>query len=425
MIVDNNYIIGIIGLGYVGLPLAFEFSKKYQVVGFDIDESRIAALSSGTDWTNELKDHEVQSAVNLQFTSSAKKLTHCNTYIVTVPTPVTDAHSPNLSPLIAACEIVAKVLKQGDTVVFESTVFPGCTEEICIPLLRNRSALLADTDFMFGYSPERVDPGKGKKKLKDIVKVVSGNSLLAVERIDALYSSIIRAGTYITSSIRVAEAAKVIENTQRDLNIALVNELSKIFDLMNINTSEVIDAAASKWNFMPFRPGLVGGHCIGVDPYYLTYKSEALGYYPEIILAGRRMNESMADFIAVKLVKRMINEGYTVKDSNVLLMGVTFKEDCPDTRNSKVFNLIDALAGFGINVDVYDPWVMELNFENKACNQISSVEPKKLYHAAVIAVSHQKFLEFGTQKIRSNLIPNGIIFDVKSVFPCAEVDLQL
>ena len=417
--------IAIVGLGYVGLPLAVEFSKYFQVVGFDIDENRIKALHNRNDYTKEVAESDLRGAKELSFTNNIEDIKDCNFYIVSVPTPITKDNLPNLDPLFHACEWIGALLKQGDIVVFESTVFPGCTEELCVPKLEQASNLTFNKDFFCGYSPERINPGDYNKKLKDITKLVSGSTPETLDVIDQLYSKIIKAGTYRVKDIKSAEAAKVIENTQRDLNIALVNELSKIFDLMNINTKEVIRAAATKWNFIPFEPGLVGGHCIGVDPYYLTYKAKSLGYNPEIILAGRRMNESMPNFVAVKLIKKMIKNEIKINKAKVLLMGLTFKENCSDIRNSKAFELIKELKAFGLVVETYDNWVDPNFVKNLSNKHRINLENKPLYEAIVVAVPHKQFQQMGVANIKKNLKRNGVLFDVKSVFLTSETDLRL
>ena len=352
---SSNLKIAVIGLGYVGLPLAVEFSKKYNVIGYDINELRIKELHSGIDRTLELDKLELEAATNLNFTSDINEISECNIYIIGVPTPVTKNNEPDFTNLVSASRNIGKILKKDDIVIYESTVYPGATEEICVPELANNSNLTFNKDFYVGYSPERINPGDKSHRLIDITKVTSGSTSESAEFVDQLYGSIITAGTYKASSIKVAEAAKVIENTQRDVNIGLINELAIIFNKLSIDTEEVLKAAGTKWNFLPFSPGLVGGHCIGVDPYYLSYKSQSLGYQPEIILAGRRINDGMSKYVALQLVKKMTKKNISIQKSNILIMGVTFKEDCPDTRNTKVLNIVDELKDLGANVETYDP----------------------------------------------------------------------
>jgi UDP-N-acetyl-D-galactosamine dehydrogenase len=417
--------IGVVGLGYVGLPLAVAFSKKFNVIGFDIQVSRIEQLNKDIDNTLEVDSKDLKNNKNLSFTSNIELLRGCNYIVVTVPTPVTDSNEPDLEPLIAASETIAKVLEPGTTVIYESTVFPGATEEICIPILEKESGLVFNSDFFAGYSPERINPGDKEHRIESIIKVTSGSTPEIATKIDKLYSSIISAGTYKASSIKVAEAAKVIENTQRDVNIALINELSIIFQSMDIDTQEVLNAAGTKWNFLPFWPGLVGGHCIGVDPYYLTYKSEEMGYTPQVILAGRKINDRMGVYIADQLLKNFKINSVDPKQSKILVMGLTFKENCPDIRNTKVLDLISHLLDYGCDVECFDPWV---NFPiNLPSTQIQPIDyPKENYYDAIIlAVSHDKFLEMGVETIRKFGKVKNILFDLKYLFSKDETDMRL
>ena len=417
--------IGLIGLGYVGLPLAVEFGKHYPTVGFDIKAARVAELEKGTDSTLETTSEELASAKKLTFTTDKKKLAECNTFIVTVPTPVGKNNRPVLTPLKGASETVGSVLKKGDVVVYESTVYPGCTEEYCVPILEEVSGLKFNKDFFAGYSPERINPGDKQHRLPNIKKITSGSTPEIAEYVDALYRSIIVAGTHKASSLKVAEAAKVIENTQRDINIALINELSMIFNRLSIDTEEVLKAAGTKWNFLPFRPGLVGGHCIGVDPYYLTHKAEEVGYRPEMILAGRRLNDSMAEHVAMRVIKLMIGRNIQPSGARVLVLGLTFKENCPDVRNTKVADVVKELKSFGSKVDVYDPWVNAAESEHEY--GITPVAKPKAgsYDAIVVAVAHKEFIELGTNGIRAFGSPNTVIFDIKHVLPKEASDGRL
>ena len=417
--------IGIIGLGYVGLPLALEFSKKFPVVGFDINSPRILDLQDGIDITNEVEKSSLIKSTNITFSSDIAALTDCNFYIVTVPTPITKNKKPDLGPLISASKIIAKLLKRGDVVVYESTVYPGATEEDCVPILEKISGLSLNKDFYVGYSPERINPGDKSHRLPDIKKVTSGSNKKSADFIDQVYKKIIIAGTYQAESIKVAEAAKVIENTQRDLNIALINELAIIFNLMDIDTQAVLNAAETKWNFLPFRPGLVGGHCIGVDPYYLTHKSQSLGYNPEIILAGRRLNDGMASFVSSQLIKLLAQKNININSPKILILGLSFKENCPDIRNTKVTDIIDDLLDYGCKVSVYDPWVNKL--EAKAEHGIELLDniESNQYDAIIIAVSHKQFKEMGIKKIRSYGKSKHVIYDLKYIFPSEHVDQRL
>ena len=422
---SSNSKIAVIGLGYVGLPLAVEFSKKYNVIGFDINAMRIQELQSGIDRTLELETSELKKASNLKYTSDLIEISECTIFIIGVPTPVNENKEPDFTNLISASKNIGKVLKKNYIVIFESTVYPGATEEICVPELAKNSNLTFNKDFYVGYSPERINPGDKSHRLTDIIKVTSGSTPEAASLVDDLYSSIITAGTYKASSIKVAEAAKVIENTQRDVNIGLINELAIIFNKLSIDTEEVLKAAGTKWNFLPFNPGLVGGHCIGVDPYYLSYKSQSLGYEPEIILAGRRINDGMSKYVALELVKNMTKKNILIQESSVLIMGITFKEDCPDTRNTKVLNLIDELSDLGANVDTYDPWVSKDDLlENYQSGHIDDLTNKK-YDAVVFAVAHQKFKKMKPENIKALCKPNHIIYDLKYLFSSDVTDLRL
>jgi len=417
--------IAVIGLGYVGLPLAVEFGKARPVIGFDINVSRIDALRAGHDATLEVYNDELVTADQLAFTSDAADLATASIYIVTVPTPI-DAHKrPNLTPLLEASEMLGGLLKRGDIVIYESTVYPGATEEDCVPALERASGLTFNVDFFAGYSPERINPGDKQHRLPNIRKVTSGSTPKIAEEVDQLYASIITAGTYKADSIRVAEAAKVIENTQRDLNIALVNELAIIFNKMGIDTDAVLKAAGTKWNFLPFRPGLVGGHCIGVDPYYLTHKAEAMGYHPQVILAGRRINDSMGTYVASQMVKTMMKRCIHLDVARVLILGLTFKENCPDMRNTLVVNLVAELQDYGVHVDVHDPWLdaeyVKLEY---GLAFVTTPEPKA-YDGVILAVAHDSYREAGASALRGYGRPSHVFFDLKSVFERDESDLRL
>ncbi|MDC0072384.1 Vi polysaccharide biosynthesis UDP-N-acetylglucosamine C-6 dehydrogenase TviB [Gammaproteobacteria bacterium] len=417
--------IAVIGLGYVGLPLAVEFGKKYFTTGFDINRPRISALISGHDSTLEVDTAELESAVHLSYTTDVDKLKNCNIYIVTVPTPIDIHKRPDLSPLEKASETVGKVLSKGDIVIYESTVYPGATEEVCVPILEKHSGLTFNKNFYCGYSPERINPGDKEHRVTTIKKVTSGSTLEIADKVDALYSSIITAGTHKASSIKVAEAAKVIENTQRDINIALINELALIFKRLGIDTEEVLNAAGSKWNFLPFRPGLVGGHCIGVDPYYLTHKAMKAGYYPEIILTGRKLNDSMGKYVANEIINLMTKKRIQVVDSNILVMGLTFKEDCPDIRNTRVVDVVQELKGFHCNIDVYDPWIdKEESTRDYGITPVEQPEPGK-YDAVIIAVAHHQFKAMGITAIRALGKKNHILYDIKYILPAEKVDGRL
>jgi UDP-N-acetyl-D-galactosamine dehydrogenase len=415
----------IIGLGYVGLPLAVEFGRQYPTVGFDINQSRINELRSGTDSTLEVSPEELAAAKQLQFSTDLKEIADATVYIVTVPTPIDRHKRPDLTPLVKASTMLGKVIKKGDTVIYESTVYPGATEEDCIPLIERESGLKYNVDFFAGYSPERINPGDKQHRLTTITKVTSGSNSETAEFVDRLYKSIVPAGTHRASSIRVAEAAKVIENTQRDLNIALVNELALIFNRMGIDTLEVLEAAGTKWNFLPFRPGLVGGHCIGVDPYYLTHKAEELGYIPEVILAGRRINDSMGPYVVSQVVKRMLKRRIHVEDANVLILGLTFKENCPDIRNTRVIDIVSEFRDYGSNVDVYDPWVNAEEARHEYGIHPVTEPAAGKYDAIVIAVAHQQFQELGTEGIRKFGRRECVLYDIKSILPAHQVDGRL
>jgi UDP-N-acetyl-D-galactosamine dehydrogenase len=417
--------LGVIGLGYVGLPLAVEFGKQYPLVGFDINRKRIEELRAGTDRTLEVSENELEQASRLSYTSDVADLRNCNTYIVTVPTPVDRHKRPDLTPLIKASETLGKVIKKGDVVIYESTVYPGATEEDCIPIIEKFSGLKFNTDFFAGYSPERINPGDKEHRFTSIKKVTSGSTPEVADFVDALYASVVTAGTHKAPSIKVAEAAKVIENTQRDVNIALINELALIFNRMGIDTEAVLQAAGSKWNFLPFRPGLVGGHCIGVDPYYLTHKAQELGYQPEVILAGRRINDGMGPYIAERVSRLMMHKRIHVVDSKILVMGLTFKENCPDLRNTKVIDIINEFKAFNANVDVYDPWADAAEAQHEYGFEPIRQPMEGQYDAVVLAVAHRQFAEMGIEKIRALGKPNSVLYDVKYVFPADQVDGRL
>ena len=414
---NSNKKIAIIGLGYVGLPLAVEFSKIYATLGFDINKYRIGELRTGVDSTLEVDESGLTSAVNLEFSSDIADLKICNIFIVTVPTPIDDANRPDLSLIIKASETVASSLKNGDIVIYESTVFPGCTEEVCVPILEKLSGLNYNKDFFCGYSPERINPGDKVNTLTKIKKITSGSTPKISIEIDNLYKSIITAGTFQATSIRVAEAAKVIENTQRDLNIALINELSVIFGRLDIDTLEVLEAAGSKWNFLPFRPGLVGGHCIGVDPYYLTHKAEQVGYNPQLILAGRRINDNMAQYMVKKVVQKMLKSGIDVTKSTVGVMGITFKENCPDIRNSKIINVVSELRNWGINVVVTDPWADPAEVKEIYGITLKEINSKQQVDSLIVAVGHNEFRDLSPEKLISYCKGNTpLLADVKSLY---------
>lgn len=417
--------IGIIGLGYVGLPLAVEFGKKITTVGFDINQNRIDDLNQHQDHTLEVTSEELKQANYISYTTSLEKLKECNFFIVTVPTPIDDYKQPDLTPLIKASETIAKVLKKGDIVVYESTVYPGATEEVCIPVLEKNSNLIFNKDFYAGYSPERINPGDKEHRVTNILKVTSGSTPEVADYVDQVYNLIIEAGTHKAPSLKVAEAAKVIENTQRDVNIALINELALIFNKMGIDTEDVLKAAGTKWNFLPFRPGLVGGHCIGVDPYYLTHKAQAIGYHPEIILAGRRLNDSMGSYVATQLVKGMIKKKIQVEGAKVLVLGLTFKENCPDLRNTKVIDIVKELKEYNMNIDVYDPWIDAKESEEEYGITPISVLNDNSYDGIILAVAHNEFKEMGAKQIHNLGKPVHILYDLKYVLSQNDVDIRL
>lgn len=417
--------IAVIGLGYVGLPLAAAFGMKRRVIGFDINTTRVQQLRDGVDVTQEVSSKELAEVSLLSFTTELEDLRECSVFIITVPTPIDEFKAPDLTPLIKASETVGQVLKAGDIVIYESTVYPGATEEVCVPVLERVSGLVFNKDFFAGYSPERINPGDKEHRVTTIRKVTAGSTPEIAELVDQLYADVITAGTFKASSIRVAEAAKVIENTQRDVNIALMNELAMIFRRMNIDTHEVLAAAGTKWNFLPFKPGLVGGHCIGVDPYYLTHKAQAVGYHPEIILAGRRINDGMGAYSAAELVKAMIRNGQTISGSRVLIMGLTFKENCPDLRNTKVVDLIKELGEFGCQIDVTDSWASNAEAEREYGLSLVEQPQPGTYNALVIAVAHKQYTCLSEGDFRALLQPGGVLFDLKGVLALGASDLRL
>lgn len=425
MLTLNELKIAVIGLGYVGLPLAVEFGRYYPVVGFDLKAQRVAELNGGQDSTLEVSAAELAQAKFLIYSAKPESLTDCNFFIVTVPTPLDCHKRPDLSPLEKASSTVGQFLSRDNIVVYESTVYPGATEEVCVPILEQQSGLKFNRDFFVGYSPERINPGDKAHRLTTIVKVTSGSTPEATQLIDRVYGSIIQAGTFPVSSIRVAEAAKVIENTQRDVNIALINELALIFNRLEIDTQEILTAAGTKWNFLPFKPGLVGGHCIGVDPYYLTQKAEDVGYYPEMILAGRRINDNMGIYVATQVIKRMIQKRIHVADSTILVMGLTFKENCPDIRNTRVTDIIGELSHYGAKIEVYDPWVNVDEARQTYGVELVQTLPKAQYDAIILAVAHQQFFALGVEGIRALAKPHAVIYDVKSILPAEAVDGRL
>ncbi|WP_180011527.1 MULTISPECIES: Vi polysaccharide biosynthesis UDP-N-acetylglucosamine C-6 dehydrogenase TviB [unclassified Acinetobacter] len=417
--------IAVIGLGYVGLPLAVEFGKKVPVVGFDIYQKRIDELRNGQDHTLEVSPEELKQAIHLSYSANLEDLKNCNFFIVTVPTPIDEFKQPDLTPLVKASTSIGKVLKKGDVVVYESTVYPGATEETCIPVLEQVSDLKFNQDFFAGYSPERINPGDKLHRVTNILKITSGSTPEVAEFVDQVYNLIIEAGTHKATSIKVAEAAKVIENTQRDVNIALINELAVIFNKMGIDTEAVLQAAGTKWNFLPFRPGLVGGHCIGVDPYYLTHKAQAIGYHPEIILAGRRLNDGMGAYVVTQLVKAMIKKKIQVEGAKVLVLGLSFKENCPDIRNTKIIDIVHELQEYHIQADVYDPWVDAAEAEHEyAITPVKSLEQGQ-YDAVILAVAHEQFKAMGAAEIRALGKPEHILYDLKYVLDQSESDLRL
>ncbi len=416
--------VAVIGLGYVGLPLAVEFSKVVDVVGFDTNPSRVKKLKAFNDETLEVSSEEIEKSNNLTFTNDLEGIKHANFYIITVPTPIDEQNQPNLEPLAEASRSVGSILKKGDFVIYESTVYPGVTEDVCAPILSSSSNLLLNVDYFLGYSPERINPGDKTRSLKDIIKITSGSTPDAAKIIDSFYKQIISAGTHLASSIKVAEAAKVIENTQRDINIGLINELAIIFNKMGIDTHEVLEAAGTKWNFLPFTPGLVGGHCIGIDPYYLTYKAQSIGYEPHLILAARKLNDNMAKYVSLELLKVFSKKNIAIKNSNVLIMGLTFKENCPDIRNTKVLDIITELKGADINVSVYDPWISHEDGLRDSINIID--KPLKTnYDALILAVSHKQFLEMDAMDFKKLLKKKGIIYDLKNIIDKKHSDLRL
>jgi UDP-N-acetyl-D-galactosamine dehydrogenase len=417
--------LGVIGLGYVGLPLAVEFGKKFPTVGFDIKPERVKELRRGKDSTLEVAQKELREAKKLSYESDLAALRRCNVFIVTVPTPIDKYNRPDLTPLEKSSETVGKVLKKGSIVVYESTVYPGCTEEVCVPILERVSGLKFNRDFFVGYSPERINPGDKKHRLTTIKKVTAGSTPKVADLIDALYGAIVTAGTHKASSIKVAEAAKVIENTQRDVNIALINELALIFNRLGIDTEEVLVAAGTKWNFLPFRPGLVGGHCIGVDPYYLTHKAQEVGYHPEMILAGRRLNDNMSLYVVGEVVKLMNRKKIHIRGARVLVLGLTFKENCPDIRNSKVADVVRELGKQGATVEVYDPWASPAETRHEYGIRLASALRRGRYDAAVVAVAHDEFKSLGIRGIRALCRPRHVVYDIKHVFPASQTDGRL
>ena len=417
--------IAILGLGYVGLPLAAEFGKHFPTVGFDINKARLAELQGGVDSTLEVSSQELAEATQLTYSAEISALQECNVFIVTVPTPINEHKQPDLTPLLKASAVIGKALKQGDIVIYESTVYPGATEEDCVPVLERESGLTFNVDFYCGYSPERINPGDKEHRVTSILKVTSGSTPEVAEFVDSLYRSIITAGTYKASSIKVAEAAKVIENTQRDVNIGLINELAVIFNKLGIDTEEVLKAAGTKWNFLPFRPGLVGGHCIGVDPYYLTHKAQSVGYHPEIILAGRRLNDGMGAYVVSQLVKSMLKKRIQVDGARVLVLGLTFKEDCPDLRNTKVVDIVNELSDYGINVDCYDPWINASDAEHEYNITPVKAPEQGVYDAVIVAVAHKQFKAMGAEGIRSFGKPEHVLYDLKYILPTEAADLRL
>lgn len=417
--------LAIIGLGYVGLPLAIEFGKRRSVLGFDINQARVDELTLGKDHTLEASQAELKAATHLVYTTHLDDLRECNCFIVTVPTPIDKHKQPDLTPLIKASETIGRVLKRGDIVIYESTVYPGATEDDCVPVLEKQSGLNFNKDFFVGYSPERINPGDKEHRLTTIMKVTSGSTPAIADLVDELYRQIITVGTHKAASIKVAEAAKVIENTQRDINIALINELALIFRKMGIDTEAVLQAAGSKWNFLPFRPGLVGGHCIGVDPYYLTHKAQAVGYHPEIILAGRRLNDNMGAYVANQLIKAMIKRCIQIEGARVLVMGLTFKENCPDLRNTRVVDIVAELRDYDCAVDVYDPWVSVTEAEQEYAITPLPQPEKVTYDGIILAVAHHQFKEMGIETIRGFGSPNHVVFDLKYIFPAEATDLRL
>jgi UDP-N-acetyl-D-glucosamine/UDP-N-acetyl-D-galactosamine dehydrogenase len=418
--------LAIIGLGYVGLPLAVEFGRLFDTLGYDIDAARVDALRCGVDGNQEASVEELAAATQLRFTTDADALRDRNVFIITVPTPVDEHKRPDFTPLIRASQMVGNVLRTGDVVIYESTVYPGATEEICVPELERASGLRFNADFTVGYSPERINPGDKQRRLTTIPKITSGSTPETADFVDALYARIITAGTHKAPSLKVAEAAKVIENTQRDANIALINEFALIFHRLGIDTQDVLAAAGTKWNFLPFQPGLVGGHCIGVDPYYLIQKAQSTGYYPDILLACRRINDAMGQHVASEVIKLMVGQGHAIRGSRVLVLGLTFKENCPDLRNTRVIDLVRELESYGASVDVHDPWAdAEEARKNYGLNLVSSVVASKDYAAVVLAVAHDQFKQGGTYDMRAFTMPNGVVYDIKGMLPKELVDARL
>jgi UDP-N-acetyl-D-galactosamine dehydrogenase len=421
----NDLKIGVIGLGYVGLPLAVEFGKKYQTLGFDINQARVKDLLAGHDVTLEVSDEELKDAPFMSYSYTVDDLKNCNVYIVTVPTPIDEHKQPDLTPLVKASEMLGKVLNKGDIIIYESTVYPGATEEVCLPEVERVSGLTFNKDFFAGYSPERINPGDKEHRVTNILKVTSGSTPEITETVDQLYKSVITAGTHKASSIKVAEAAKVIENTQRDVNIALINELSIIFNKLDIDTLEVLEAAGTKWNFLPFRPGLVGGHCIGVDPYYLTHKAQSVGYQPEMILAGRRLNDGMGEYVVSQLVKSMLKKRIHVDGANVLVMGLTFKENCPDLRNTKVVDIVSELKEYNVNVDIMDPWCSNEGAQHEYSLSVIKEAEKGHYDAIILAVGHNEFKALGAEAIHAFGKENHVLYDLKYILDKENVDMRL
>lgn len=421
----NEVKVAIIGLGYVGLPLAVEFGKKYPTLGFDINAKRVEELKQGHDFTLEVSSEELADSAFISYACEVEALKASNVYIVTVPTPIDEHKQPDLTPLIKASQMLAKVINKGDIVIYESTVYPGATEDVCIPQIEQNSGLVFNQDFYAGYSPERINPGDKEHRVTNILKVTSGSNTQIADFIDNLYGSIITAGTYKASSIQVAEAAKVIENTQRDLNIALINELAVIFNKLNIDTEEVLKAAGTKWNFLPFRPGLVGGHCIGVDPYYLTHKAQSIGYNPEVILAGRRINDAMGEYVVSQLVKQMIKKQLPINGSNVLVMGLTFKENCPDVRNTKVVDILSELTEYNVNVDVYDPWVNPNEAKHEYGVELIEKPQTAHYDAVIFAVAHNEFKALSNADIKALMKAEHVIYDLKYMLDPQVADIRL
>ncbi|MCO7251759.1 nucleotide sugar dehydrogenase [Pseudoalteromonas sp. Ps84H-4] len=417
--------IGIIGLGYVGLPLAVEFGKRYPTLGFDINQGRVTQLKNGHDVTLEVSDNELASVVNLSYSSNKSDLAECNVYIVTVPTPIDDSNAPDLTPLRKASELLGEFVKKGDVVIYESTVYPGATEEVCLPIIEKVSGLKFNEDFFAGYSPERINPGDKVNTLTKIMKITSGSTPEIGEFVNSLYGSIITAGTHLASSLKVAEAAKVVENTQRDLNIAIINEFAKIFNRLGIDTEEVLNAAGTKWNFLKFKPGLVGGHCISVDPYYLTYKAQEVGYRPEVILAGRRINDGMGEYVATQLVKKLASRKIHIDEAKVLILGFTFKGDCPDVRNTKIIDIVRELQDFNMSVDVYDGWANPVEVKHEYGVELISKLEKGKYDGVVLAVDHSELKEMGEANLRALGKENHVLYDVKHVLKPHEADIRL